>query len=481
MTDSNAGTGAYLYRVCAADDSNNCTSSYSNIALGAKLNFTTDATICAASDSPCGELTTIKHEHITELRAAVNAVRSLANLSSISTPNPATGDLIYGTNVTDLRSELNDALVALNITTSSYTDNTITATVTLIKAVHIRELRTRATSGAGDTSSGGTSGGLKYVLNDIQGSTRAVMNNNGSSSAVVARHDYLPFGEEITLRSGGQGYNATDTNRQKYGLTERDATSGLDHTWFRKYENLSGRWTSPDPLHGSVGDPQSFNHYSYAANDPVNLVDPTGLYSVTRHYCAWAGEGWICGDVDESVDSPVEPRDPEGRGGGVVPQHTGQQPSPRGFPCPPTVEKIFAGGPAVTRVLDKTWESNRKEDPWQEEGGWIFMNKKGGLKAVAKNRQTTWDIGDGTMSISLNNPPQMRGWIVVGTFHTHDSDSEPSMPTGEHVSLPNDLWTNQEQRVPGIILGGVLGGDAAFRGYGPNRGYWRSDLPKWCQ
>lgn len=83
-----------------------------------------------------------------------------ANLSSVTTPDPAEGHLIYAASVTDLRSELHDALVALNITTSNYTDNTITANVTVIKAVHIRESRARATSGAGDTSSGGSNGGL---------------------------------------------------------------------------------------------------------------------------------------------------------------------------------------------------------------------------------------------------------------------------------------------------------------------------------
>src|SRR5438128_1005998 len=156
---------------------------------------------------------------------------------------------------------------------------------TVVKAVHIRQLRTRATSGAGNSSSGGSSGGLKYVLSDIQGSTRAVMSNNGNSSTVLARHDYLPFGEEIGsgvgLRSGGQGYAATENNRQRYALTERDATTGLDHTWWRKYENLSGRWTSPDPYNGSatVADPQSFNRYNYTQNDPVNFVDPTGLFT----------------------------------------------------------------------------------------------------------------------------------------------------------------------------------------------------------
>jgi RHS repeat-associated protein len=119
---------------------------------------------------------------------------------------------------------------------------------------------------------------LRYVLTDVQGSARALLNSSGS---VIARHDYLPFGEEIAagigLRTSGQGFGTTDTNRQKYALTERDDTTGLDHTWWRKYENRSGRWTSPDPLRGTIGNPQTFNAYTYAANDPVNFIDPTGL------------------------------------------------------------------------------------------------------------------------------------------------------------------------------------------------------------
>jgi RHS repeat-associated protein len=110
---------------------------------------------------------------------------------------------------------------------------------------------------------------------------------------VIARHNYLPFGEEISsgvgLRTSGQGYGATDTNRQKYALTERDDATGLDHTWWRKYESFSGRWTSPDPYANSAGiaDPQSFNRYSYTENDPVNSVDPTGL--LTMMECTLVG------------------------------------------------------------------------------------------------------------------------------------------------------------------------------------------------
>ncbi len=108
-----------------------------------------------------------------------------------------------------------------------------------------------------------------------------MMNNNGGgTSTVIARHDYLPFGEEISsgvgMRTMAQGYNVPDSNRQKYAMLERDST-GLDHTWWRKYESRAGRWTSPDPMRGSIGDPQSFDAYTYSANDPVNLIDPSGL------------------------------------------------------------------------------------------------------------------------------------------------------------------------------------------------------------
>ena len=40
------------------------------------------------------------------------------------------------------------------------------------------------------------SANLKYVLTDLQGSTRALMDNGSGTSTIVARHDYLPFGEE---------------------------------------------------------------------------------------------------------------------------------------------------------------------------------------------------------------------------------------------------------------------------------------------
>lgn len=58
--------------------------------------------------------------------------------------------------------------------------------------------------------------------------------------------------------------------------------SGLNHTSWRAQESRAGRWTSPDPYSGSMRptNPQSFNRYSYVGNDPVNLIDPSGLDAI---------------------------------------------------------------------------------------------------------------------------------------------------------------------------------------------------------
>lgn len=130
-------------------------------------------------------------------------------------------------------------------------------------------------------------GGVKYVQQDWQGSVRTIANNNGF---VVGRTDHQAFGNDVGYgvgqRSVEQGYSVGKVARQGYGLTERDDATGLDHTWFRKNENKAGRWTSPDPYNGSMnlGDPQSFNRYSYVQSDPTNFVDPSGL-NLVSYFC----------------------------------------------------------------------------------------------------------------------------------------------------------------------------------------------------
>jgi hypothetical protein len=51
----------------------------------------------------------------------------------------------------------------------------------------------------------------------------------------------------------------------------------------RYYQNRLGRFSSPDPLAGHLPNPQSLNRYAYVQNDPVDSVDPLGLYCIPGH------------------------------------------------------------------------------------------------------------------------------------------------------------------------------------------------------
>lgn len=66
---------------------------------------------------------------------------------------------------------------------------------------------------------------------------------------------------------------SSDTNRYLFSSKELDARSGLQYFNFRYYDPEVGRWLTPDPL----GYADGMNRYSYANNNPVNIIDPYGL------------------------------------------------------------------------------------------------------------------------------------------------------------------------------------------------------------
>ena len=120
--------------------------------------------------------------------------------------------------------------------------------------------------------------GTSCLTSDHLGSTRAVMKADGT----VARHDYLPFGEELPSTVGGRstvaGYGAADSTRQKFTQKERDNESGLDYFGARYYSSAQGRFTSADDFLSDTrtNDPDSWNLYVYVRNNPLRYVDPSG-------------------------------------------------------------------------------------------------------------------------------------------------------------------------------------------------------------
>jgi RHS repeat-associated protein len=123
---------------------------------------------------------------------------------------------------------------------------------------------------------------IKWLVKDHLGSTRMVIDESGSLVG-IRRHDFLPFGEElgsgIGIRSASIGYG-DDSVRQKFTGYEEDDETGLYFAQARYFASVQGRFTSPDPLlsSGTVSDPQSWNRYSYALNNPLKYTDPTGMF-----------------------------------------------------------------------------------------------------------------------------------------------------------------------------------------------------------
>jgi RHS repeat-associated protein len=102
---------------------------------------------------------------------------------------------------------------------------------------------------------------------------------------VIARHDYLPFGEEIGANTAGRNSQwgpGNDAIAQKFTGQIRDTETGVDYFNARYFGAALGRFTSPDP--GNAGtdlmNPQSWNGYGYVRGNPLNGVDPSGACDV---------------------------------------------------------------------------------------------------------------------------------------------------------------------------------------------------------
>jgi len=122
-----------------------------------------------------------------------------------------------------------------------------------------------------------------YVSFDHLGSVRMLTDGSGN---VVARQDYLPFGEEIPAGYAGRSasllFGSSDGVEQKFTGQIRDSETGMDFFTARYYASALGRFTSPDPMNlgADLLDPQTWNAYAYVRNNPLALVDPSGMDSI---------------------------------------------------------------------------------------------------------------------------------------------------------------------------------------------------------
>ncbi|MEM9387911.1 MAG: RHS repeat-associated core domain-containing protein, partial [Pseudomonadota bacterium] len=106
--------------------------------------------------------------------------------------------------------------------------------------------------------------GRYKVIADHLGSIRLII--DAANGVIIQRLDYDTWGHVLSDSNPGfQPFGFAG------GLYDRD--TALTQFGFREYDAQSAQWTRKDPT-GFQGSPN--NLYSYAASDPVNLIDPAG-------------------------------------------------------------------------------------------------------------------------------------------------------------------------------------------------------------
>lgn len=110
------------------------------------------------------------------------------------------------------------------------------------------------------------------------------------TGAVEGTFTSLPFGDDLTQTTP----SGSDTDAYHYGMLDHDYETDTEHAQFRQYSSAQGHWMSPDPYSGSydLSNPQSMDRYTYALNNPLSFIDPTGLQ------CVW--------DDGTQDDSPAD-------------------------------------------------------------------------------------------------------------------------------------------------------------------------------
>jgi len=128
-----------------------------------------------------------------------------------------------------------------------YQKNVTGSSTTVTKNIYVGELQVASLVGAG----------AFYFHSDQVGSTRLV---KSSSLSTVFSSDYTPFGT-TSGASGSETFMYTD---KLY-----DSATGLYYSGARFYDPTIGRFTGKDPASG--------NDFSYAGDNPLSNIDPTGL------------------------------------------------------------------------------------------------------------------------------------------------------------------------------------------------------------
>ena len=141
---------------------------------------------------------------------------------------------------------------------------------------------------------GGSPGGTLFHHPDELGSDTVSTSYNGS---ICQEKLFYPFGQFWT------GAGSCGMQQVFAQLPDYDAETNQYNTPNRHYAPM-GRWMSPDPHNAGAdsSDPQTWNMYAYAGNNPTTNVDPDGTDYYILGGQACGHNGVVCDDLGYVVD-----------------------------------------------------------------------------------------------------------------------------------------------------------------------------------
>jgi RHS repeat-associated protein len=130
---------------------------------------------------------------------------------------------------------------------------------------------------------------ITYLHQDQQGSTRLLTDASG---AITGTYNYAPFGQTTS-------HTGSATSTLQYDGQYTDAESGFQYLRARYYDPGTAQFLSRDPLVSLTQAP-----YSYAAENPLNGSDPTGLSCGWMHPLSCVSSA--AGAIGQWVNTPIE-------------------------------------------------------------------------------------------------------------------------------------------------------------------------------
>ena len=179
-------------------------------------------------------------------------------------------------------------------------------------------------------------GQLYYVHTDQIGAPRAITDEQ---SKVVWRWDPRPFGDSEADEDPDQDRNKFSFNLRFPGQYV-DVETGLFYNYHRYYDPSLGRYITSDPIGLGGG----LNTYAYVESNPLNLIDPFGLWSITISGYDVIGGQFTFGRDPKTGGGFIKGRIGVGVGGGIVWDPNGGRPGALPSECDTGGYGIGLGG-----------------------------------------------------------------------------------------------------------------------------------------